>query len=62
MKRHLHITPSYDMLFWYELNYSIAPNRGKGGKLHGKSLLLYWSQDKKWKQSFSCDELNKTYC
>lgn len=62
VKMCLQITILYDMLVWYELNYSIAPNQGKGGNLHGKSLLLYRSQDKKWKQPFTRYELNKTYC
>lgn len=46
MKMYLQISILYDMLVWYELNYSIAPNQGKGGNYHGKSLLLYRSQDK----------------
>ena len=46
MKMYLQISNLYDMLVWYELNYSIAPNQGKGGNYHGKSLLLYRSQDK----------------
>ena len=46
MKMYLQIPILYDMLVWYELNYSIAPNQGKGGNYHGKSLLLYRSQDK----------------
>ena len=59
MKMYLQIPILYDMLVWYELNYSIAPNQGKGGNYHGKSLLLLQVARQKWKQPFTRYELNK---
>ena len=62
VKMCLQITILYDMLVWYELNYSIAPNQGKGGNFTWQKFVTLQVARQKWKQPFTRYELNKTYC